>query len=112
MFRLQIKVAEVPGEDFHVLSDFIGGYPCIDLGGLDIGMTEHLRYRLDWYPFAKCHGGGEGVAGEVERQVLFDATDVGNLLQIAVELLIGDDGHELAVVVATLIFVEDFQCRR
>ena len=112
MFRLQIKVAEVLGKDFHVLSDFIGGYPCIDLGGLDIGMTEHLRYRLDRYPFTKCHGGGEGVAGEVERQVLFDATDVGNFLQITVELLIGDYRHELAVVVATLIFVEDFQCRR
>ena len=111
MFSLQIKVAEIPGEDFHVLTDFIGGYPCIDLGGLDIGMTEHLRDRLDWYPFTKCHGGSEGVAGEVERQVLLDATDVGNLLQIAVEFLIGDDGHELTVVVATLIFVEDFQCR-
>ena len=48
----------------------------------------------------------------MERQVLFDATDVGNLFQIAVELLIGDDGHELTVVVATLIFIENFQCRR
>ena len=66
MFRLQIKVAEIPGEDFHVLTDFIGGYSCIDLGGLDIGMTEHLRYRLDRYPFSKCHGDGESVPGEVE----------------------------------------------
>ena len=70
MFSLQIKVAEVPGEGFHVFSDFIGGYPCIDLGGLDIGMTEHLRYRLDRYPFAKCHGGGEGVAGTMESDRL------------------------------------------
>ncbi len=45
----------------------------------------------------------------MERQVLLDATDVGYLLQIAVELLIGDYRHELAVGVAALIFVEDFQ---
>ena len=48
----------------------------------------------------------------MEGQVLFDAADVGNLLQIAVELLIGDYRHELAVVVAALIFIEDFQSRR
>ena len=48
---------------------------------------------------------------EVEGQVLFDAADVGNLFQIAVELLIGDYRHELAVVVAALILVEDFQSR-
>ena len=47
----------------------------------------------------------------MEGQVLFDAADVGNLLQIAVELLIGDYRHELAVVVAALIFVEYFQSR-
>ena len=50
--------------------------------------------------------------GEMKRQILLDAADVGYLLQIAVELLIGDYRHELAVGVAALIFVEDFQGRR
>ncbi len=48
----------------------------------------------------------------MKGEVLFDAADVGNLLQIAVELLIGDYRHELAVVVAAFILVEDFQSRR
>ena len=52
------------------------------------------------------------MSSDVEGQVLFDAADVGYLLQIAVELLIGDYRHELAVVVAALILVEDFQSRR
>lgn len=51
------------------------------------------------------------MACKVERQILLDAADVGYLLQIAVELLIGDYRHELAVGVAALILVEDFQCR-
>lgn len=42
----------------------------------------------------------------MKRQVLLDAADVGYLLQIAVQLLIGDYRHELAVDVASLIFVE------
>ena len=49
---------------------------------------------------------------EMKRQVLLDAADVGYLLQIAVQLLIGDYRHELAVGVASLIFVEYFQGRR
>ena len=52
------------------------------------------------------------VPGQMKGQVLLDAADVGYLFQIAVELLIGDYRHELAVGVAALIFVEDFQGRR
>ena len=48
----------------------------------------------------------------VESEILLNATDVCYLFQIAVELLIGDYRHELAVGVAALIFVEDFQGRR
>ena len=48
----------------------------------------------------------------MERKVLLDAADVGYLLQIAIEFLIGDYRHELAVGVASLIFVEYFQGRR
>ena len=93
MFRLKVEIAEVSRKDVHILSDFIGGYSRVNLSCLNVCMTEHLRYRLDRYPFAKCHGGGEGVAGEVERQVLFYASYIGYILQIAVELLNGDYRH-------------------
>lgn len=42
MFRLEIEVAEVPGKDVHILSDFIGGNSRVDLCGLDICVAEHL----------------------------------------------------------------------
>lgn len=42
MFSLKIEVAEVPGKDVHILSDFIGGNSRVDLCGLDICVAEHL----------------------------------------------------------------------
>ena len=42
MFSLKIEVAEVPGKDVHILSDFIGGNSRVDLCGLDICVSEHL----------------------------------------------------------------------
>lgn len=42
MFSLEIEVAEVLGKNVHILSDFVGGNPRVDLCGLDIGVSEHL----------------------------------------------------------------------
>ena len=42
MFSLKIEVAEVPGKNIHILSDFVGGNSRVDLCGLDICVAEHL----------------------------------------------------------------------
>lgn len=42
MFSLKIEVAEVPGKNIHILSDFVGGNSRVDLCSLDICVSEHL----------------------------------------------------------------------
>ena len=42
MFSLEIEIAEVFGKNVHILSDFVGGNPRVDLCGLDICVSEHL----------------------------------------------------------------------
>lgn len=75
-------------------------------------MAEHLAHGLDGHSLAERHGRGEGVAREVEREVLLDAADFGYLLQIAVYLLVGDDGEYLAVDELALVLLQNFQRRR
>ena len=70
MFRLQIKVAEIPGEDFHVLTDFISGYSRINLCSLDVCVAEHLADRLDGHTASEGHGGGESVPPLMESDRL------------------------------------------
>lgn len=112
MFSLKIEVAEVLGEPVHVLADFIVGNSCVDLRGLHIGVAEHLAYGLDGHSLAERHGSGEGVPREVEREVLLDAADFGYLLQIAVHLLVGDDGEYLAVNELTFVLLQNLDGRR
>lgn len=81
MFSLKIEITEVLGEPVHILADFIVGNSCVDLCGLHIGVAEHLAHGLDGHSLAERHGRGEGVAREVEREVLLDAADFGYLLQ-------------------------------
>lgn len=57
-------------------------------------MAEHLRNRLDGYTIGQRHCRGERVAGHVECQILVDAAEVGNLLQVGVHLLIRRYGEE------------------
>ena len=42
MFSLKIEVAEVPGKNIHILSDFIGCDSRVDLCCLDVCVAEHL----------------------------------------------------------------------
>ena len=49
---------------------------------------------------------------EMKSEVLLDAADFGYLFQIAVHLLVGDDGEYLAVNELALIFLQDFKRRR
>ena len=112
MFSLEIKVAEVLGEPVHVLADFIVGDSCVDLRCLHVGVAEHLAHSLDGHSLAERHGRGEGMACEMKSEVLLDAADFGYLFQIAVHLLVGDDGEYLAVNELALIFLQDFQRRR
>lgn len=112
MFSLKIEVAEVLGEPVHVLADFIVGDSCVDLRCLHVGVAEHLAHSLDGHSLAERHGRGEGMACEMKSEVLLDAADFGYLFQIAVHLLVGDDGEYLAVNELALIFLQDFKRRR
>ena len=47
-------------DDLHI------GNSGIELGGLDIGMAEHLRHRFDRYAVLKGNSGREGVPGRVK----------------------------------------------
>ena len=50
---------------FYLLKSLLyllGQNLCIDLCGLDIGMSEHLRHYLDGDSATECYGGGEGVS--------------------------------------------------
>ena len=58
---------------------------------LNVGMAQHLRHRFDWHTLTECHGRCECVPCQMESYVLVDAAYIGNLLQIAVELLVSDD---------------------
>ena len=49
-------------QDIHVVAELGAGDSGIELGGLDIGMAEHLRYRSDRHAVFEGNGGGKGVA--------------------------------------------------
>ncbi len=54
----------------HIRPDFLIGDSGVNLSRLDIGMTEHLRYRLDGHTIGESHRCGECVPGEVESDRL------------------------------------------
>ena len=84
---------------------FLVGYTCVDLSGLNIRMPQHLADRLDGNTFSERHRRGEGMPGEVKGYVLIDTTDVRNLFQVAVHLLIGNDGQKLSVKELPLVLL-------
>ena len=43
---------------------------CVDLCGLDVGMSEHLGHYFDGDSATECYGGGEGVSAYVGCDVL------------------------------------------
>ncbi len=75
----------------HIFADFIVGDSSVNLRCLDIGVSQHLRNRFDRNSFTKCHCRGKSMPGQMERNVLIDIAEVCNLLQVAVQLLIGND---------------------
>lgn len=93
------------------MTDFLVGDSGVDLRGLDICMSEYLAHRFDGYTLAECHRRCEGVPRQMEREVLLDAADVGNLLQITVEFLIGDDRQKLTVEILAFILFQYLDCR-
>ncbi len=103
IYQLKIEVSEIFCEIIHVVADFLVGDTGVDLCCLDICVAEHLAHRFDGYTLAECHSGCEGVARQMEREVLLDAADVGNLLQITVEFLIGDDRQKLTIEILAFI---------
>ena len=80
--RLVEHALKILLQDIHVVADLGAGDSGIELGGLDIGMVEHLRYRSDRHAVFEGNGGGKGVAGQVEGDILVDPADSGHLLLI------------------------------
>ena len=69
-------------QDIHVVADLGVGDSGIELGGLDIGVAEHLLYRFDRHAVFERDGGGKGVTGRVEGEIIVDPADSGHLLLI------------------------------
>ncbi len=61
----------------------------IDLRGLDVLVSEHPRHVLDGHVMRQCHR-GEGVAGDMEREVLTYLQLQLYHVEIVVRLLVGD----------------------
>ena len=68
--RLVEHALKILLQDIHVVAELGAGDSGIELGGLDIGMAEHLRYRSDRHAVFEGNGGGKGVAGDVDRAYL------------------------------------------
>ena len=66
--RLVEHALKILLQDLHVVADLGAGDSGIELGGLDIGMAEHLRYRSDQHAVFEGNGGGKGVAGTMETK--------------------------------------------
>jgi len=57
-------------------------------------MPQHPPHGFDGYTVGERYRGGEGMTGQMCGQVLFDATEVGNLLEVGIGLLIRQNGQE------------------
>lgn len=94
------------GKALHIRPDFLIGDSGVYLSGLNIGMTEHLRYCLDGHTVGESHRCGEGVAGEVERNVLVNAAHGGEFFQITVGTLIRYDREDMPVSALSLVLLD------
>ena len=89
-------------QDIHIIADLGVGDSGIELGGLDIGMAEHLRYRSDRHAVFEGNGGGKGVAGQVEGDILVDPADGGQFLEVFIALLVGEHRQEIPTYLADI----------
>ena len=80
--RLVEHALKILLQDIHVVADLGVGDSGIELGGLDIGVAEHLLYRFDRHAVFERDGGGKGVTGRVEGEIIVDPADSGHLLLI------------------------------
>ena len=76
--------------------DLLAGDAGVDLRGLDIGMPQHLGYALHRYALAERHR-RKGMTSQMEGESLLYATYVGDLLEVGIHLLVGEDGEKLPV---------------
>lgn len=72
-------------------------------------MAEHFRHIFELYIVSKCNCRSKGVAGNVHRQLLLYPTEVSNLLQVGVHLLVGIDGQKRASLLAQWVILVFFE---
>lgn len=94
------------GKAQHISPDFLISDSGVYLSRLDIGMPQHLRYRLDGHTICESHRCGKGVAGEVKRNVLVDAAHSGEFFQITVGALIRYDREYMPVSALSLVLLD------
>lgn len=68
----------------HIIGNFRLNDFGIDLRGLQVGMSQHPRYRSDRHVVGRRHGGSKCVPGHVHGEPLSDPGKVGNLLEVGV----------------------------
>ena len=102
-----VLVAEAFGKRRHVAADLFIGDLRVDLGGLDIRMTQQTTDGFDRHALRKRDSRGEGVAGKVEGEFVFDAASFADLAQNIVAMAV--TGHIKDRVVEPLIrvFLDD-----
>ena len=99
---LGCKVVHVPG-------NLLVGDPRVYLGGLDVGMPQHLGYGFDGHSVLQGNCGSKSVPGTVPSDVLVDIADGDDLLDVVVHLLVGEHREHVSVLAPAIVLLDEHQ---
>ena len=107
LLRQTVFVAEAFGERRHVAAYLFIGDLRVNLGGLDVRVTQQTTDGFDRHTLRKRDSRGEGVPGCMEGEFVFDAALPADLAQDVVAMAVA--GHIKDMVVEPLIrvFLDD-----
>ena len=96
---------EAVGEGSHVGADFAVGDFGVDLSGADVRVAEDAAEGFDGHAAVEGQR-GEGMAADVEGQVLADAAAGGQVLQVLVAAVVARHGEEAAVGLRAAVLLD------
>lgn len=107
LLRQTVLVAQTLGKSRHVAAYLFIGDLRVNLGGLDVRVTQQTTDGFDRHTLRKRDSRGEGVPGKVEGEFVFDAALPADLAQDVVAMAVA--GHIKDMVVEPLIrvFLDD-----
>jgi len=85
---------EVAGDRPEIGAYHPVGHFGVDLGGGNVLVPEYLGERLDGAAVAEIDGRGEGVAAQVEADLLVDAAGFGYLFEVGVAHAVAGHGED------------------